>query len=75
MTMKTSSHVNLVLAAEVAAGREPTNTVVGKLRLENPITGKCEFMNGFVHFEQDSGAPRVSDSGELRINWRPQYRR
>lgn len=69
--METSTHIDLVLASEVAAGRQPVHTKVGLLRMRNRITNKAEFMNGYVHFELD-GTPRYDERGQLRINWRAQ---
>lgn len=60
-------HMDLVLAAEVQAGRQPANTPVGFIRHAN---GSFETL--FAAFDRESGAPVVSDKGNSKFNGRPQ---
>ncbi len=65
-----SSHIDLDLAKEIAAGGAAgprANEQVGYLKMPDG-----SFCTGFVHFEQDTGLARVSEKGNLRINWRAQ---
>jgi hypothetical protein len=70
-----STHINFVLAAEVASGRAAPTTVVGKAR-----DFKGRWLNGFIAFEQNEDGslkqplvPVVSEkTGSTKINWRYQ---
>ncbi len=64
--MKTTN-IDFVLAASVAAGTTPPNTVVG---VGQDLAGR--WYNGFVAFDREDGGPVVSKNDRTRINWRPQ---
>ncbi len=66
-----STHIDLVLVAEVAAGRLPATTPVAKTRIQDTRTGKCQFETLFVAFNRD-GSPKVDEKGQLRLNHRTQ---
>ncbi len=77
MKFKFLTHIDLVKTAEVASGRLEAKTCVGQLQVINPLTKESSWYHGYVHFEHDdngqrTSAPRVSDNGKLRINWREQ---
>lgn len=62
-----STHINLVLAAEVAAGRESSTKVVG-----TAIDSFGTWYNVFVAFNRD-GSPSVSEkTGSQKFNFRKQ---
>lgn len=63
-----STHLDTFLAEEVALGRKPWNTPVGKTRIEDRRTGRVDWETLFVHF--DDGVPRRTESGALRFNHR-----
>ncbi len=69
-TRTPSSHIDLEKAMKVRDGVLPANTPVGEY-----ISAEGIFSTGFVHFEKDTGAARVSEKGKLRINWRLQTKR
>lgn len=63
-----STHINLVLAAEVASGRAPSTTPVGKA-----IDADGKWYTGFIAFDKATGAPVISEkTGSTKINWRSQ---
>lgn len=66
--MKLSTHINFVLAAEVAAGRKPSTTPVGTAQ-----DGTGKWYTGFIAFDKATGVPVTSEkTGATRINWRAQ---
>ncbi len=64
--MKTTN-IDFVLAASVAAGTAPPNTIVG---VGQDLAGR--WYNGFVAFDRETGAPVISVNGAQRFNWRAQ---
>lgn len=64
----TTVHMNLVLAAEVQAGRVSPTTPIGVIRHAN---GTFETL--FASFDRDSGAPSINEeNGRSKFNGRPQ---
>ena len=65
--MKTT-HIDFVLAAEVASGRAPSNTIVGVAQDQDG-----SWYNGFIAFDRATDVAVVSEkTRRTRINWRPQ---
>lgn len=63
-----STHINFVEAAEVAAGRKPPNTPVGRAQDD-----EGRWYTGFIAFDKQTGVARVSSkTGNTTINWRLQ---
>ncbi len=62
-----STHINLVLAAEVASGRQAPTTLVG-----TGIDDQGKFYNAYIRFDK-GGAPVISPkTGAHAFNFRPQ---
>ena len=63
-----STHLDTILAEEVASGRVKSTTPVGTCRIYDRRTGQSEFETLFVHF--DGPVARRSEDGKLRLNHR-----